>query len=123
MATYTNITIDQNTGIGSGKIDGVLFSSVNLANGFKTINAPKIAHPNSVFSPEGNQTDKTLIVNAVDIDWNGAKPGIGENSDGINTTGELLSLIKELKTKVDQLETAFSTLASNVGALVTITNG
>ncbi len=33
MATYTNITIDQNTGIGSGKIDGIQFNSVNLADG------------------------------------------------------------------------------------------
>lgn len=96
MATYTNITIDQDTGIGSGKIDGVLFSSVNLANGFKTINAPKIAHPNSVFSPEGNQTDKTLIVNAVDIDWNGAEfPNTTPLAPStINTTGDLINAIK-----------------------------
>ena len=36
------------------------------------------------------------IVNAVEIDWNGAKPGIGEDSTGINTTGQLLSNIKEV---------------------------
>ena len=73
MATYTNITIDQNTGIGSGKIDGVLFSSVNLAEGSFPISQPKIAHVNSIFDPSGNQTDKSLIFNAVDIDWNGAQ--------------------------------------------------
>ena len=34
------------------------------------------------------------VINAVDIDWNGAKPGIGEDSTkGITTTGELLSRI------------------------------
>ena len=34
-------------------------------------------------------------INAVDIYWNGAKPGIGEDSTtGITTTGELLSRIK-----------------------------
>ena len=31
------------------------------------------------------------IVNAVEIDWNGAKPGMGEDStNGITTTGELM---------------------------------
>lgn len=35
------------------------------------------------------------IVNAIEIDWNGAKPDIGEDSTkGITTTGELLSRIK-----------------------------
>ena len=111
MATYTDITINQDTGIGSGKIDGILFSSVNLANGFKPINAPKIAHPNSVFSPEGNQTDQTLIINAVDIDWNGAKPEIGETSDGITTTGELLKLIKSYADKkLDSVPVATSSV-------------
>ena len=102
-------------------------------------------------------------VNAVEIDWNGAKPGIGEdNSTGITTTGELLKLIKKyaetkkseaidyvqgtdddtssddtiygakkytdtkiakLQTRVDALEAALSTLAQNVGSLVTIANG
>ena len=28
-------------------------------------------------------------INAVEIDWNGAKPGIGEGANGITTTGEL----------------------------------
>ena len=30
------------------------------------------------------------IVNALEIDWNGAKPGFGEDDNGITTTGELL---------------------------------
>ncbi|MBR5634621.1 MAG: hypothetical protein IKW78_05530 [Prevotella sp.] len=30
------------------------------------------------------------IINAVEIDWNGAKPGFGEDDNGITTTGELL---------------------------------
>ena len=29
------------------------------------------------------------IVNALEIDWNGAKPGFGEDDNGITTTGEL----------------------------------
>ena len=102
-------------------------------------------------------------VNAVEIDWNGAKLGIGEdNSTGITTTGELLKLIKKyadtkkseainyvqgtdddtssddtiygakkytdtkiakLQNRVDALEAALSTLAQNVGSLVTIANG
>ena len=94
MATYTDITINQDTGIGSGKIDGILFSSVNLAEGSFPVSQPKVAPVNSIFDPSGNQTNKALIINAVDIDWNGAKPDIGETSDGITTTGELLTLIK-----------------------------
>ena len=30
------------------------------------------------------------LINAVEIDWNGAKPGFGEDANGITTTGELL---------------------------------
>jgi len=45
---------------------------------------------------EGNIQQPSSFVNAVDIDWNGAKPGIGEGLTGINTTGELLSNIKEV---------------------------
>lgn len=33
------------------------------------------------------------LVNAVDIDWNGAKPDIGEGENGITTTREVLSSI------------------------------
>lgn len=38
----------------------------------------------------GNIQDPAKYINAIDIDWNGAKPGIGEGEDGITTTGELL---------------------------------
>ena len=60
-----------------------------------------------------------FTTNAIDIHWGGANI----NGTTVNTTAQLLKIIKDLQTKVDQLETAFSTLASNVGALVTITNG
>ncbi|MBO7119060.1 MAG: hypothetical protein J6W03_01920 [Bacteroidaceae bacterium] len=30
------------------------------------------------------------LINAVEIDWNGAKPGIGEGTNGITTTSELV---------------------------------
>ena len=33
--------------------------------------------------------DISKLVNAVEIDWNGAKPGFGEDDNGITTTGEL----------------------------------
>ena len=36
------------------------------------------------------QDDASKLINAVDIDWNGAKPGIGEGTSGINTTGEII---------------------------------
>ena len=44
----------------------------------------------------GNTTwDKVAFINAVDIDWNGAKPNIPNVSEnGITTTGELLKIIE-----------------------------
>lgn len=39
--------------------------------------------------------DLPKLINAVEIDWNGAKPGIGEDAtNGITTTREVLSSIK-----------------------------
>ena len=39
--------------------------------------------------------DLPKLINAVEIDWNGARPDIGEDAtNGITTTGELLSSIK-----------------------------
>lgn len=35
------------------------------------------------------QDDASKLINAVEIDWNGAKPGMGEGNNGITTTGEL----------------------------------
>ena len=75
MATYTDIVINENTGIASGKIDGIQFNSINLADGSFPISQPKVSPINSVFDPTGNQTNTSLIVNAVDIDWNGAQVG------------------------------------------------
>ena len=41
------------------------------------------------------EIQKTIpLINAVDINWNGARPDIGEGENGITTTGELLSSIK-----------------------------
>ena len=45
---------------------------------------------------EGEIRKPSPLINAVDIDWNGAKPGIGEGENGITTTGELLSSIIEV---------------------------
>jgi hypothetical protein len=35
------------------------------------------------------QDDASKLINAVEIDWNGAKPGIGEGESGIKT-GEII---------------------------------
>ena len=64
-------------------------------------------------------------VNAVDIDWDLAIVSMATAKDiktSIKNTGELLGVIKMLNNRIDALESAFSTLAQNVGALVTITN-
>lgn len=79
-------------------INGIEFSDIKTSN--KSFNP--LVHTNS----GGNSTedlneqygvggDLPKLINAVEIDWNGAKPGIGEDAtNGITTTGELLSSIK-----------------------------
>lgn len=68
--------------------------------------------------PSGNE-GLYFTTNAIDIHWGGANVA----GTTVNTTSQLLKIIADLQTKVNQLETAFSTLATNVGQLVTITNG
>lgn len=42
------------------------------------------------YDSNDNPTAPKFLLNAIDIDWNGAKPGMGEDStNGITTTGEL----------------------------------
>lgn len=43
---------------------------------------------------EGTIQKPSPLINAIDIDRNGARPDIGEGENGITTTGELLSSIK-----------------------------
>lgn len=45
---------------------------------------------------DANKIGELFTTNAIDIHWGGAKPGIGEGENGINTTGELLSYIKDI---------------------------
>ena len=47
---------------------------------------PKISNAEGEFS----RGVVVPLINAVEIDWNGAKPGIGEGNNGITTTGELM---------------------------------
>lgn len=40
---------------------------------------------------QGNPIKRTSFgIDAINIDWNGAKPGMGEGTNGITTTGELM---------------------------------
>lgn len=81
---------------------------------------------NGTYTDATGQANSNSAINAVDIDWDQAKVSSATAKDittSITTTGELLGVIKKLNDRIDTLETAFSTLASNVGALVTITNG
>ena len=108
MATLWNIkfsNLNTTTDKGYFSAAGKFTDSSNLTDG--------------VYTADGQGSTPSFSVNAVDIDWNGAEVG----SSTIDNTGQLLKIIADLQTKVSQLETAFSTLASNVGSLVTITNG
>lgn len=88
----------------------VVQGSIKFKN-VKTAGIPISQWPIYLRGQQGTDSDGGVI-NAVDIDWNGAEV----NGSTINTTGELLK-------KIADLENAFSTLANNVGTLVTIANG
>ena len=78
MAKYTdstnNITFNSVPDIGAKGYAGILTNADNISN------------KKYVYDPD---SDKTIV--ALDIDWCGAKPEIGEGENGITTTGELLS--------------------------------
>lgn len=99
----------------SAVLDGIQFNAINVDGG---------AHPSSVVTYEGNAWHRNppssyeilTIVNAVDIDWNGAVIPNGNLASGtsttINSTGELLSLIDEMQAEIYVLAAAVSALAA-----------
>ncbi len=73
--------------------NGIVFTNLDSSPN------PKLSVPGKLVSNQNdfeyaNEDGIKPIINAVEIDWNGAKPGIGEGENGITTTGELLSSIK-----------------------------
>ena len=79
----------------SAQIDGVPFENITGVDKSEETVIPigsSITRNNSIWVNPSQPWLKS--VNAVDIDWNGAKPGMGEGENGINTTGELLSILK-----------------------------
>ena len=68
--------------------DNIVFNSVKIYG--KEINSG----PLGILGKEGGVDEFGGVINAVDIDWNGARPDIGEGENGITTIGELLTSIK-----------------------------
>ena len=69
--------------------NGITFSKLESNPSPKKTIPGKLVFPDNDF--EYADTDGIQpVVNAVEIDWNGAKPGFGEDDNGITTTGELL---------------------------------
>lgn len=73
--------------------NGIIFSNLNSNPSPKKSVTGKIFYTDNDFE-YANEDGISPVVNAVEIDWNGAKPGMGEGENGINTTGELLSILK-----------------------------
>lgn len=191
MANYSNLTFNSDYLSKSLTLDGISFNHVIHTDTHHTQILGRGTWGTT--NTSGTLIDDNYAVNAVDINWNGAQPGLGESSTGITTTGELLKLIKKyadtkkseaidyvqgtdddtssddtiwgtkkyadeavstvkgeligtstdastadtiwgakkytdtkiakLQNRVDALESALSTLAQNVGSLVTIANG
>ena len=74
----------------------------NLDNAYPSgktgLGAQRIANGGNPVNDLENGDIATKLVNAIEIDWNGAQVQLsGENSSRtINTTGELMNLIKEV---------------------------
>ena len=77
--TITNINKTYNEDgelIVSAKLDGVQFNNITHEDDGTKIISPIIRQGNNWNA--GTTSGYKAAVNAVDIDWNGAKPGIGE---------------------------------------------
>ena len=84
---YSNVTLPDKAG--NGKWTNLKYKDKSTGNDVNRYTS-EISEPTSKF------------INAIDIDWNGATPGIGEDSsNGIKSTGELLSYIHNIKTSAD----------------------
>ena len=90
MALINNI-VKKTISISSAELDGVQFNSIQR-NGLNS--TKKYVLVNTPWSTLDTNTPLKPAVNAVDIDWNEA---VIDESTVINTTGDLLSLIKNIK--------------------------
>ena len=72
-------------------------------------------YPIRILGSEGPDEDGVGIINAVDIDWNGAVLPNGDITTGgsktIATTGELMKMINEMQKEIYTLTAAVITLA------------
>lgn len=99
--------------------NGIVFDNVKEIAKYANIDSnARYSAADYNYDTSDNPIAPNFLINVIDVDWNGANV----NGTTVDTTGQLLKIIADLQTKVGQLETAFSTLASNVGTLVTITN-
>jgi hypothetical protein len=98
-------TINQNGVTQYTDDSGIQFTNIDLANGtIKSTGAGKWTGANSMFLPDNAEggtitgRDTRKFINAVDIDWNSAEitsTAFPSMDRTINTTGDLLSWIKE----------------------------
>ncbi len=75
----------------SAKLDGIQFNEIQKVGTQDSVRTVQKTNP---WSTRNTSTPMAYTINAVDIDWNNAV--IDENTI-IKTTGELLSLIKDIK--------------------------
>lgn len=104
MANYSNLKFNSDYASKSLTLDGISFNHViHLDTGHATLLGRGTW---GTTNASGTLNDNNYAVNAVDINWNGATPGLGESSStGITTTGELLKYIKQYATIKTQLGT------------------
>jgi len=90
--TISGIIATNGLGYVKANIDSVQFDKIKMASKSTTIDKPVQSYPDSNVWVAGGSTENwNGSINAVDIDWNGAKPGMGEDStNGITTTDELM---------------------------------
>ena len=103
MSNILKETITSN-GIGFVKanIDGIDFNKIKTSSkSFTTANPVMPGANKDLWKKDNESLEGIKGINAVDIDWNAAQP---EENVTINSTGELLSWIKQLPTKGERGE-------------------
>lgn len=109
MANYSNLTFNSDYLSKSLTLDGISFNHVIYTDTHHTQILGRGTWGTT--NTSGTLIDDNYAVNAVDINWNGAQPGLGESSTGITTTGELLKLIKDYADKkLDSVPVATSSV-------------
>lgn len=91
-------------------IEGIKYTNIEnaLSGGITTIGASKIGNAANKANRLEEGDIPAKVVNAIEIDWNGAKLdnvelSVLDNKNTVNTTGQLLALINDLQEQINAI--------------------